>query len=46
MTPVRQHDLAIGTGLNEGHISRVVGKLVDTGLVQRGDDGIRVEPAG
>ena len=41
-TPVRQRDLATSTGLNEGHVSRIVGKLADTGLVQRGDDGIRV----
>ena len=41
-TPVRQRDLATNTGLNEGHVSRVVGKLADTGLVERGSDGIRV----
>ena len=44
-TPVRQRALASSTGLNEGHVSRIVGKLVDTGLVERGDDGIRVVDA-
>ena len=44
-TPVRQRALASSTGLNEGHVSRIVGKLADTGLVQRGDDGIRVVDA-
>ena len=44
-TSVRQRDLATTTGLNEGHVSRIVGKLVDTGLVQRGDNGIRVVDA-
>ncbi len=41
-TPVRQRDLASSTGLNEGHVSRIVNKLVDMDLVQRGDDGISV----
>ena len=44
-TPVRQRNLAAQTGLNEGHVSRVVGKLADIGLVQRGDDGIKVVDA-
>ena len=44
-TPVRQRALASSTGLNEGHVSRIVGKLVDTGLLERGDDGIRVVDA-
>ena len=44
-TPVRQRDLATSTGLNEGHVSRIVGKLADTGLVQRSDDGIRAVDA-
>ena len=39
---VRQRSLADITGLNEGHVSRIVGKLVDTGLVERVVDGIRV----
>ena len=44
-TPARQRDLATSTGLNEGHVSRIVGKLADSGLVERGDDGIRVVDA-
>ena len=44
-TSVRQRSLASRTGLNEGHVSRIVGKLMDTGLVERGDDGIRVVDA-
>ena len=44
-TTVRQRSLASSTGLNEGHVSRIVGKLADTGLVERGDDGIRVVDA-
>ena len=44
-TTVRQRSLAISTGLNEGHVSRVVGKLVDTGLVERGEEGIKVVDA-
>ena len=44
-TPIRQRDLATNTGLNEGHVSRIVGKLVDTGLAERGNDGIRVVDA-
>ena len=42
---VRQRNLADITGLNEGHVSRVVGKLVDTGLVERVNEGIRVVDA-
>ena len=42
---VRQRNLADITGLNEGHVSRIVGKLVDTGLVERVDEGIRVVDA-
>ncbi len=37
---VRQRDLASSTGLDEGHVSRIVGKLLETGLVERGDEGI------
>ena len=44
-TTVRQRSLATSTGLNEGHVSRIVAKLADTGLVERGDDGIRVVDA-
>ena len=41
-TTIRQRSLAISSGLNEGHVSRIVGKLVDTGLIERSDAGIRV----
>ena len=40
--PVKQRSLASGTGLNEGHTSRIVGKLLEAGLVNRGEDGINV----
>ena len=40
--PLRQRSLAYGTGLDEGHTSRIVGKLLEAGLVNRGEDGIRV----
>lgn len=40
--PVRQRTLAISTGLDEGHTSRIVGKLMEVGLVERGKDGVRV----
>ena len=40
--PVKQRTLAFSTGLNEGHTSRIVGKLVEAGLVARGKSGIRV----
>ena len=37
--------IASSTGLNEGHVSRVVGKLLEAGLVARDADGIRaVDP--
>ena len=39
---VRQRALAINTGLNEGHTSRIVGKLLESGLVERRDGGISV----
>ena len=42
---VRQHVLAGLTGLNEGHVSRIVGKLADAGLVERSDDGVKVVDA-
>ncbi len=38
--PIRQHVLAFSTGLDKGHTSRIVGKLLESGLVQRGADGI------
>ena len=44
--PVFQRTLAYKTGLNEGHVSRIVGKLADTGLVHRGDGGISVPDPG
>ena len=40
--PVKQRTLAAITGLNEGHTSRIVGKLREAGLVHRGEGGIRV----
>ena len=40
--PVKQRTLAAITGLNEGHTSRIVGKLLEAGLVHRGEGGIRV----
>ena len=40
--PLRQRSLAYGTGLDEGHTSRIVGKLLEAGLVNRGEDGISV----
>ena len=40
--PVFQRALAHETGLNEGHLSRLVGKLVDLGLAHRTDGGISV----
>ena len=42
---VRQRDLASCTGLDEGHTSRIVGKLLETGLVERGGEGISVVDA-
>ena len=44
--PVTQRDIAIRAGLNEGHVSRVVRKLLASGLVERGQDGIRVVDRG
>lgn len=42
---VRQRVIASSTGLNEGHTSRVVGKLLESGLIERAADGIRaVDP--
>ena len=42
LRPVRQRALAWETGLNEGHVSRVVTKLSETGLVDKGEHGIDV----
>ena len=41
----RQRSLAASTGLDEGHVSRIVGKLLEAGLVERRSDGIRVADA-
>ena len=41
----RQRTLAASTGLDEGHVSRIVGKLLEAGLVERGSDGIGVTDA-
>ena len=43
---VPQRSIASAVGLNEGHVSRIVGKLVDMGLVARHRDGIRVADPG
>ena len=43
---VTQRTLASSTGLNEGHTSRIVGKLLETRLVERGEDGISVIDSG
>ena len=37
-----QRTLASGSGLDEGHTSRIVGKLLEGGLVSRGEGGISV----
>ena len=42
---IRQRVLAQSTGLNEGHTSRIIAKLVSTGLVERRGDGIKVSDA-
>ena len=43
--PVTQRALAFGTGLDEGHTSRIVGKLLEAGLVERRGNGIGVSDA-
>ncbi len=43
---VRQRALASSTGLDEGHVSRVIGKLLEIGLVEREESGIRVADLG
>ncbi len=40
--PVRQRALANMTGLDEGHVSRIVGKLLEAGLIERKEGGISV----
>ena len=37
-----QRTLASSTGLDEGHTSRIVGKLLESGLIERGEHGISV----
>lgn len=39
--PIRQRALASATGLNEGHVSRIVGRLIDLELVERGESGVQ-----
>ena len=39
---VRQRELAFEAGLSEGHVSRVVRKLLEAGLVERNEDGVRI----
>lgn len=39
---VRQQALAEEIDLDRGHVSRVIGKLVELGLVERGKSGVRV----
>ena len=41
-----QRAVASSTGVDEGHTSRIVGKLLEAGLVERGEDGIRVTDPG
>ena len=41
-----QRAIASGTGVDEGHTSRVVGKLLEADLVERGEDGISVTDPG
>ena len=42
---VLQRSLAASTGLHEGHVSRIVARLIEMGLVERGAKGIRVTNA-
>ena len=42
---VLQRSLAASTGLHEGHVSRIVSRLIEMGLVERGAKGIRVTNA-
>ncbi len=39
---LKQRQIASGAGLSEGHVSRIVRKLLEAGLVERSEDGIRV----
>ena len=40
--PIRQRTLALETGLDEGHLSRIVRKLLEASLVYKGEYGIGV----
>ena len=42
---IRQRKLAAITGLNEGYVSRVVGRLIEMGLLERNDSGIQATDA-
>ena len=45
-TVMQQRALAKSAGLNEGHTSRIVSRLVEDGLVERSEEGIQVrDPA-
>ena len=39
---LKQREIASGAGLSEGHVSRIVRKLLEAGLVERNEDGVRV----
>ena len=40
-TATKQRELAKSAGLDEGHTSRIVGKLLNNGLVERNEEGIQ-----
>ena len=42
---IRQRTLAASVGLDEGYVSRVVGRLIEMGLLERVEGGIRVPDA-
>lgn len=44
-SPINQRGLASVTGLDEGYVSRVVRKLIDSRLVVRDDEGIKIRNA-
>ena len=39
---IKQRAIAFRTGMDEGHTSRIIGKLIEDGLLDRKDDGISV----